>query len=163
MVMTAQRQPASPDLKPVLQAAAFVRMLRLLSADMPMQQAEVLIQIALHPEGVNMSDLGKKTRLSPASISRNIGALSVYNKPDKPGLGLIDVNIDPVDPRRRIASLTQKGKTFITKLVRTLSSDFTIDEVTDLEVMMEQQAEDGLKASINEGHTRGKIGSLRRR
>ena len=161
--MASERRNDTLELKPISQAAAFIRMLRILSADMPMQQAEVLLQVALNPKGMQMGDLAKKTSLSPASVSRNISALSVYNRPDKPGMGLIDVNIDPVDPRRRVASLTQKGKVFMTKLMRTLSSDFSMDEITDMEVDIEQQAEKGLRESINEGSTRGKIGTVRRK
>src|SRR5215217_2380325 len=87
-------------------AANFIRLLRVLSAEMQMQQAEILIQIAINYEGMQMSDIAKKTSLSPGAVSRNVASLSVYNRPDKPGMGLVEVGIDPVDPRRRIASLS---------------------------------------------------------
>jgi len=135
-------------------AANFIRLLRVLSAEMQMQQAEILIQIAINYEGMQMSDIAKKTSLSPGAVSRNVASLSVYNRPDKPGMGLVEVGIDPVDPRRRIASLSQQGKVFITNLMRTIEPSFTIDSVTDAEV--EAQART-LRAAIQDGATVGKI------
>jgi DNA-binding MarR family transcriptional regulator len=121
-----------------------VTTLRTLSPDMPMQQADVLMQIALKP-GITMAELQKLTSLSQSSVSRNVKALSKFHRLDKPGLDLVEETMDPRDTRRRLIFLTVKGKTFMTKLLRYVDEDYSIDPETDARLTIERMHEEAMK------------------
>lgn len=125
---------------PLLPISGIIRILRTLAPDMPMQQADILIAVAMNP-GATMNDLSRATGLSQSSISRNVQAMSRIHRLGKPGLDLMEAEIDPREPRRRVIFLTSKGKTFITRLVRQLDPTFSIDKDTDARVEMERMEE----------------------
>lgn len=119
----------------IVRALRLVRMFRTQSSDMPMQQADVLMTVADNP-GVAMSDLATQLDLSQASISRNVAALSDLHRKGEAGLGLVEARVDPDDTRRRLLFLTQKGKMFVTLLVRQIDPDFSLDADTDSRLRM---------------------------
>lgn len=132
-----------------------INMLRQLSPDMPMQQADVLLQIAMHP-GLTMADISKRTGLSQSSVSRNVSAMSKYHRLGKPGLDLVEAAIDPREPRRRLVFLTVNGKAFITKLFRSLDVDFSIDKETDARLEIERMHEEAMAKEEATEATRGR-------
>lgn len=160
MVTTKERaETTAENGRGLLKGLHFLRLLRQLAADMPMQQAEILLQIASNPKGAPMSELEKKIGISQASVSRNIAALSRFHRLGKPGLGLVEAVIDPREPRRRLVFLTAEGKVFITKLIRTIEDGFTIDMETDAKVEIDKAYEEAQRRAADEGKTRGKIGA----
>jgi DNA-binding MarR family transcriptional regulator len=117
-----------------------IRLLRKLSPDMPIQQADILL-----------------TGLSQSSISRNVKAMSKYHRLGKPGLNLMEAVIDPREPRRRLVFLTAEGKAFITKLMRTINPDYSIDKETDARLEIERMHEEAAAAASEAPKTtRGK-------
>lgn len=129
----------------LLSVAGIIRALRTLAPDMPMQMADILLAVAMRP-GVTMNDLSKSTGLSQSSISRNVAAMSRLHRLGKPGLDLMEAEIDPREPRRRVIFLTPKGKQFITKLVRQLDPSYSIDTDTDARIELERLEEEAMAA-----------------
>ncbi|TWG60756.1 helix-turn-helix domain-containing protein [Aminobacter sp. J44] len=129
-------------------ASKFIQLLRKHQTDMPMQMADVLLAIARRP-GLTMAELAEEVDLAQSSCSRNVAALSEYHRLGKPGLGLVEAVIDPREPRRRAIFLTQKGKVFVTQLMRAIDPDFSFDRDTDARVevaRMHQEAAEKAKA-----------------
>ncbi|MGR8025151.1 MarR family winged helix-turn-helix transcriptional regulator, partial [Burkholderia cenocepacia] len=60
--------------------------------------------------GCTMTDLQTNLGMSQASCSRNVSALSEWHRLEKPGLGLIVATPDPMERRRKIVRLTDKGE-----------------------------------------------------
>lgn len=131
-----------------------ISMFRNLSPDMPIQQADVLLQVALYP-GLTMADITKRTGLSQSSVSRNVAAMSKFHRLGKPGLDLVEAVIDPREPRRRLIFLTVHGKSFITKLFRTIDAGYSIDKETDARLEIERMHEEA-KAEESAKATRGR-------
>ncbi len=120
-----------------------ITMLRTLSPDMPMQQADVLFQVVLYP-GLTMADICKRTGLSQSSVSRNVSAMSKFHRLGKPGLDLVEAVIDPREPRRRLIFLTTNGKAFITKLLRNVDAEYSVDKETDARLEIERMHEEAM-------------------
>lgn len=91
---------------------------RALNAELPMQQAAVLLTIATKP-GVTASEVEALLRMSQASVSRSVHALSALHPRGVPGLGLVEQQPDPHDSRRACLHLTKKGLEFIRHLLLT--------------------------------------------
>lgn len=144
---------------PILKMAAMIRLLRSLSADMPMQQADILLSVAQNP-GLTMADLTKMTGLSHASVSRNIAALSEYHRLGKPGLNLVEAVTDPRETRRRLIYLTTQGKSLLTKMARQFAPDFSMGADIDARLDIERMHEEAM-AKASEETTRGKINPRR--
>ena len=111
---------------------------------MPMQQADVLLAIAAKP-GLTMNELSKLTGLSQSSISRNVSAMSKYHRLGKEGLNLVEAVTDPRETRRRLVYLTPHGKMFITKLLRTLDANYSMDKDTDARLDVERIHQEALE------------------
>lgn len=139
---------------PVSSLGRVIRMLRTLSPDMPMQQADVLLTVATRP-GLTMNDIAVATGLSQSSISRNVAAMSKFHRLGKPGLNLVEAVIDPREPRRRLVFLTSQGKIFVTKLLRQVNEGYSIDKDTDARVEVERMHEEAF-ANATPPSTRGR-------
>jgi DNA-binding MarR family transcriptional regulator len=125
----------------------FVREARRLAPDIPMQLVEVLLQIASAP-GVTMNDLTKRTGLSQASVSRHASALSKFKKLGEPGYDLVEYVPDPRDTRRRLLFLSANGKSFVTRLIRTVDPSFSIDADTDARVQVEKMHDEAAATNV---------------
>jgi DNA-binding MarR family transcriptional regulator len=111
-------------------AMSFVRLLRLQSGEMPLQQVDVLLSIASKP-GISMTEMATAAGLAQSSVSRNVAALSNYHRAGTPGLGFVEAVIDPKEPRRRLLFLTPHGKVFVTRLLRYVDPEFSMGDDTD--------------------------------
>jgi DNA-binding MarR family transcriptional regulator len=89
--------------------------LRTLNAEMPMQQAAVLVAVAQH-QGLTASELVALTGTSQASFSRSLDALSHFHRKGKAGLGLVERYPDPRDNRRMCLALTHQGAALVAYL-----------------------------------------------
>jgi len=77
--------------------------------DMQMQTAGVFVTIAMN-EGITIKDLGSRCDLAQSTCSRNVSLVSDKLRFDKQGYGLVEAMEDPMERRRKIITLTPKGK-----------------------------------------------------
>ena len=90
---------------------------------MPLRQALALLSVAIHEEQGELADLrevGKDTGAASAVVSRDLLGLGKRGRTGKPGLGLIAVQEDYTDLRRRPYGLTPKGRKAIAKVKEAL-------------------------------------------
>ncbi len=95
--------------------------LRRLDSTMSAQQATVFLYVASH-EGAIITDIWRALDLPTGSASRTLYALSAWKEPRVPGLGLIDIRDDPEDRRKRIVSLSPKGRNVAKAMLHAISS-----------------------------------------
>lgn len=89
--------------------------LRDLDPDMPMAQAMSLLEIATH-EGLSLKELADRVGIGMASASRYVAAFGKPNPKGTKGHGLVVAVEDPMERRKKIITLTVKGRGFINKL-----------------------------------------------
>ena len=91
--------------------------------DVTIRQLHILCTVAAAGSaGIDAAKLGEATDSSSSTISRNIRILGAlhYDK-QRPGLGLVSVELDPSDNRRRIVRVTKSGMELVRTLVSALS------------------------------------------
>lgn len=82
---------------------------RKIDPEMPIQMAVVFLNIA-SDEGLNMTELYKRSGISQSSVSRNVAALSKWHRLNKAGHDLVVTKEDPNERRRKVVFLTNKGR-----------------------------------------------------
>lgn len=87
-----------------------------LDMDMPIAQALSLLLIAKY-EGLSLSDLAPKAGVGMASTSRYVAAFGKPTKPGAKGFGLAVATEDPMERRKKVITLTTKGRAFVSKLI----------------------------------------------
>jgi len=91
------------------------------SATFPMAYALVFLEIA-EDEGLVQSELIDRCKSTRTAVSRAVTALGEWERKgvpglkDRPGMGLVQSEIDPGDRRMRRLWLTPKGKRLIKHL-----------------------------------------------
>lgn len=83
--------------------------LRKYDPDMPSQMVLCFLIAATKPS-VSMREVVDLTGLSQASVSRNFAALSKVHRLGTPGLDWVDSREDPAERRRKLVTLTAKGR-----------------------------------------------------
>lgn len=94
---------------------------RSLDTEVPGQLVSVFLYIASH-NPCHMQAIENDLRLSPNSVSRNTDWLSKYHRLGKPGMGLVVKIADPVNARRRLVQLTEKGHRLVDRINQILES-----------------------------------------
>lgn len=94
--------------------------LQKIDPEFPLQYAVCLTVISLN-EGISISELAKKTRLSVSTMSRIVGALSDTRQKGE-AYGLINVKVSATEKRRKEITLSTKGKIFIESLNELIES-----------------------------------------
>lgn len=94
---------------------------RSLDTEVPGQLVSVFLYIASH-NPCHMQAIENDLRLSPNSVSRNTDWLSKYHRLGKPGMGLVVKIADPVNARRRLVKLTEKGHRLVDRINQILES-----------------------------------------
>lgn len=92
------------------------KVIREVDAQLPAQSLHVLFCIARNP-GITMQGIAENTGLGLSSVSRNIMALGQWHRAGKPGYNLVEAVDDPVERRRKIVFLTQRGREFVRDLL----------------------------------------------
>lgn len=92
-----------------LEFLSVLETIRTIDPDMPIQQCATLFYVAGN-ESCIMQDMASALGFSQSSASRNVAALSKMHRLGKPGLDLIVAEEDPAERRRKLLSLTPKGK-----------------------------------------------------
>lgn len=99
-------------------ASRFLRALevmRQLDAEMPAQTISTFLAVVEEP-GIPIPKLAEKLGLSQSSSSRNVAALSKWQKFNVPGHDLVEAEPNPEDRRFKIVKLTRKGERLAEKL-----------------------------------------------
>lgn len=92
---------------------------RELDPDIQFSVAQVFLMVAkAGDEGVSLTDIATKANLGLSSVSRHVAALGKINRRHEEGFGLIQTHEDPMERRRRICTLTPRGKAFMNQLVK---------------------------------------------
>lgn len=88
-----------------------MEIIRALHPTIPAQTITVFLTVAVTKgHTISMGDLGERLDMAQSSVSRNVQLLSKLNRHKEPGMDLVQWEIDPQDYRRRIVSLTKKGR-----------------------------------------------------
>ena len=83
--------------------------LRTLDPDLPIQYALSFLTIAQN-EGLSIRDLSERLGIAQSSASRNVAALSKWHSFGKAGHDLVQAEEDPRERRRKIITLTDRGR-----------------------------------------------------
>lgn len=94
-----------------------IREFRKVDEFMSLQTVETFIHI-VENEGISLRELEGLVGLSQAAMSRNVQILSEWKMKDVKGHNLVKAEISPDDRRKRVCSLTAKGR----RLADTLTS-----------------------------------------
>lgn len=98
-----------PDaLDPLVRALEALR--STLDPDLPIQYALSFLTIAQN-EGMSIRELSERLGIAQSSASRNVAALSRWHSFGKAGHDLVQAEEDPRERRRKILTLTPKGRT----------------------------------------------------
>lgn len=112
--------PAKPD-SPAGDHGSLVRLARVLEEfraldpDMPIQYALSFLTV-VEEEGLSLRDLSARLGIAQSSASRNVAALGEWHSFRKPGLHLVEAREDPRERRRKIVTLTAKGRALAARL-----------------------------------------------
>ena len=96
----------------------FIDQFRSLNNEIQAQTILTFLYVAMSDKrDVPMQEMGKALGLSQASISRNVSFYSKINRHRTKGQGLLGSREDPMERRRKVVYLTNKGTMFMSKLV----------------------------------------------
>ena len=96
-----------------------IKKFRELDPDIQFSVAQVFLMVAeAGDEGVSLTDIADRGNLGLSSVSRHIAALGKINRRHEEGFGLVQTHEDPMERRRRLCSLTPRGKAFLSQLVK---------------------------------------------
>jgi DNA-binding MarR family transcriptional regulator len=90
--------------------------LRALDPDMPMAQAYCLFLIS-RDEGLSLKELAHRADIGMASASRYVSQFGESVVPGRKGLGLVLAKEDPLERRKKIITLTPKGRQVVGKIL----------------------------------------------
>lgn len=83
---------------------------QIIDPEMPIQMVKTYVQVALaHPEPALMSEMADVLGLAQSSVSRNVAALSDWNRHRVTGHDLVSARENPMDRRQKLVTLTAKG------------------------------------------------------
>ncbi|PWC39330.1 MarR family transcriptional regulator [Azospirillum sp. TSO35-2] len=99
----------------VLTVVQVLEAFRKLDPDLPIQYALSFMTIA-QSEGISIGELAERLGIAQSSASRNVAALSRWHSFGKAGLDLVQAQEDPRERRRKIVTLTDKGRAFLDAL-----------------------------------------------
>lgn len=99
-----------------LQAALrFLSVIREVDSEMPLPQVHCLLLIAEADEGISLTELARKAGIGLATASRHVGFLGAINRFREEGHNLVEAFEDPMERRKKIIRLTDKGKALLVR------------------------------------------------
>ena len=97
------------------------RKLAEMDVDTTITQLQCLLEIYLNPSEMRVSDIAKRSLVTPPSTTRTVDLYSEIGFNKKEGKGFIRRDADPKDRRFKLLTLTPKGKQFVESLFRKAS------------------------------------------
>jgi DNA-binding MarR family transcriptional regulator len=94
---------------PIYRMFKAIEEFRKLDQELPSQTVNTFLYIVVH-EGCTMKDIADALGVAQSTMSRNVSALSKIHRLRKPGLDLVKATEDPYERRRKIVTLTPRGK-----------------------------------------------------
>lgn len=92
---------------------------RQLDPELSFPEAHVLLIVSLaDSSGISLTDIADKAGLGLSTVSRHVSYLGKINRKHEEGLNLIQTHEDPMERRRRLATLTGKGRAFVNQLMK---------------------------------------------
>lgn len=97
---------------------------RKFDADIQSQTIAVFLYVGIHEsnEGVPMTKIATDLNMAQSSVSRNVSLLSKWSWSRKEGLNFVEALEDPMERRRKLVKLTNRGKNCMLQLVNITSS-----------------------------------------
>lgn len=90
-----------------------------LDPDISFSVAHVFLLVAhAGDDGISLTDIADKAGLGLSTVSRHAAYLGKINRHHEEGLQIIQTHEDPMERRRRLATLTGKGKAFMNQLMK---------------------------------------------
>lgn len=89
------------------------------TSGLPLNHVSILLRVAAAgDQGIDAGKLAEVAGVSPASVSRTTRTLGAvhYNKRHE-GFGLVEVQFDPTDNRRRVIRLTADGRALVSDIL----------------------------------------------
>lgn len=85
---------------------------RKLDSDLQSQSIAVFLYVGIHEnkDGVPMTKIATELNIPQSSVSRNVALLSKWSWSKKEGLNLLEASEDPMERRRKLVKLTNRGK-----------------------------------------------------
>ena len=96
---------------------------REIDAEMQAQSIAVLLKVAKHPVPIKMSEIATELGLSQSTVSRNVAYLGDWNRRKEAGHKLLEAYEDPMERRRKLVRLTEKGKRFLKSTYQIIFED----------------------------------------
>lgn len=117
-----------PSVKPIVtdeqrrgnKAAMLFQAFRQVDQTMPMQLAYTFLLVALH-DGISVTEVADLAGFRLATASRHLLDLGERNRKKEPGLGLVKSEVDPDELRRKIYTLTPKGRNLYNTILNAMS------------------------------------------
>jgi DNA-binding MarR family transcriptional regulator len=94
---------------------------RKLDPEIPTQTVNTFLYVASH-EGCTMKDIADALGVAQSTMSRNIAALDKINRHHQPGFDLVRAVEDPSERRRKIVTLTPRGRQLKARLNEQLAA-----------------------------------------
>ncbi|MGA4323626.1 MarR family transcriptional regulator [Ectopseudomonas hydrolytica] len=129
MEATFSKHALAYDRYALVQLFKAIEEFRGIDPEMPSQSAALFLYSAIYP-GCTMTDLQTNLAMSQASCSRNVSALSEWHRLEKPGLGLIVATPDPMERRRKIVRLTEKGEQLAVSLTEAVMNPVRLSSLS---------------------------------
>jgi DNA-binding MarR family transcriptional regulator len=104
------------------------KLFQVFDKEVPLQLVTVFCYIASH-DPCHLAAIREGCDLSENSVSRHTDWLSTTHPLGKPGLGMISKEVDPSDARRKIVTLTDKGRILVKQLKSVLYQDLVHDQL----------------------------------
>jgi DNA-binding MarR family transcriptional regulator len=108
--------PRFVDRKLLRTLAAVVGQFRDLSPTMPVGEVYMFLLAALN-EGASITELAEKADMKMSTASRYLLDLSDKRRAGDPGFGLLRSELDPNELRRKVITLTPKGRDVVKQLM----------------------------------------------
>lgn len=129
METTFSKHALAYDRYALVQLFKAIEEFRAVDPEMPSQSVALFLYSAIYP-GCTMTDLQTNLGISQASCSRNVSTLSEWHRLEKPGLGLIAASPDPMERRRKIVRLTEKGELLAVSLTEAVMNPVRLSSVS---------------------------------
>lgn len=87
---------------------------------MTLGQAQSFLSVALN-EGKSLTELAEINAIPQSTLSRHLLDLGIQDRNRRPGFGLVIGDTDPMELRRKLYKLTDKGRRMKAQLIKSIA------------------------------------------